>query len=158
MGAGKENPDMADDAARVAPWNRPDVLDALARGDWPTVLRAFLDVGLSQTAIAARSGLSQSQISRLASGKSRTPGIKTIKALCDGLTVPRQLAGLLDDTSKEDDTDRRQFLGGSLSVLAAAAIPYSDMGDERLLVATSLNYRQLEQRAPARVLTRPVWL
>jgi transcriptional regulator with XRE-family HTH domain len=153
MGAGKENPDMADDAARVAPWNRPDVL---ARGDWPTVLRAFLDVGLSQTAIAARSGLSQSQISRLASGKSRTPGIKTIKALCDGLTVPRQLAGLLDDTSKEDDTDRRQFLGGSLSVLAAAAIPYSDMGDERLLVATSLNYRQLEQRAPARVLTRPV--
>jgi hypothetical protein len=89
-------------------------------------------------------------------GKSRTPGIKTIKALCDGLTVPRQLAGLLDDTSQEDDTDRRQFLGGSLSVLAAAAIPYSDMGDERLLIATSLNYRQLEQRTPARVLTRPV--
>ena len=120
------------------------------------VLRAFLDVGLSQTAIASRTGLSQSQISRLASGKSQTPGIKTIKALCDGLTVPRQLAGLLDDTSQEDDTDRRQFLGGSLSVLAAAAIPYSDMGDERLLIATSLNYRQLEQRTPARVLTRPV--
>jgi transcriptional regulator with XRE-family HTH domain len=135
---------------------RPDVQDALARGDWPTALRAFLDVGLSQTAIASRTGLSQSQISRLTSGKSRTPGIKTIKALCDGLDVPRQLAGLQDDTSQEDDTDRRQFLGGSLSVLAAAAIPYSDMGDERLLIATSLNYRQLEQRTPARVLARPV--
>src|SRR6516225_9816840 len=148
---------MGDDSpAPVVPWNRPDVQDALARGDWPTVLRAFRDTGLSQTAIAASTGLSQSQISRLASGKSRTPGIKTVKALCDGLTVPRQLAGLLDDTSQEDDTDRRQFLGGSLSVLAAAAIPYSDMGDERLLIATSLNYRQLEQRTPARVLARPV--
>jgi transcriptional regulator with XRE-family HTH domain len=143
-------------AASVVPWNRPDVQDALARGDWPVVLRAFLDSGLSQAAIAARTGLSQSQVSRLASGKSRTPGIKTVKALCDGLTVPRQLAGLLDDTSQEDDTDRRQFLGGSLSVLAAAAIPVGDLGDERLLIATSLNYRQLEQRTPARVLARPV--
>src|SRR5215469_8276815 len=145
-----------DNAASTAAWNRPDVQDALARGDWPTVLRAFLDGGLSQTAIAARTGLSQSQISRLASGKSRTPGIKTVKALCDGLTVPRQLAGLLDDISQEDDTDRRQFLGGSLSVLAAAAIPYSDVGDARLLMATSLSYRQLEQRTPARALTQPV--
>ena len=82
-----------DNAAPALAWNRPDVQDALARGDWPTVLRAFLDGGLSQTAIAARTGLSQSQISRLASGKSRTPGIKTVKALCDGLAVPRQFAG-----------------------------------------------------------------
>ena len=82
-----------DNAAAAVPWNRPDVQDALARGDWPTVLRAFLDGGLSQTAIAARTGLSQSQISRLASGKNRTPGIKTVKALCDGLAVPRQFAG-----------------------------------------------------------------
>ena len=52
---------------------RPEVRDALARGDWSTVLRAFLDHGLSQTAIAARTGLSQSQVSRLASGKSKTP-------------------------------------------------------------------------------------
>ena len=147
---------MDDVNASTLAWNRPDVRGALARGDWPTVLRAFRDTGLSQTAIAASTGLSQSQISRLASGQTRTPGMKTVKALCDGLTVPRQLAGLLDDTSQEDDTDRREFLGGSLSVLAAAAIPYSDRGDERLLIATSLNYRQLEQRTPARVLARPV--
>src|SRR5262249_11224791 len=106
--------------------------------------------------IAARTGLSQSQISRLASGQSRTPGMKTVKALCDGLTVPRQLAGLLDDISQEDDTDRRQFLGGSLSVLAAAAIPYTNMGDDRLLIAPSLSYRQLEQHTQSRVLARPV--
>ena len=138
---------MDDGNASTLAWNRPDVRDALARGDWPIVLRAFLDSGLSQTAIAARTGLSQSQISRLASGQSRTPGMKTVKALCDGLTVPRQLAGLLDDTMQEDDTDRRQFLGGSLGLLAAAAFPRSDLGDEQLLMTTSLSYRQLEQHA-----------
>jgi len=135
---------------------RPDVQSALARGDWSVVLRAFMDTGLSQTAIAARTGLSQSQVSRLASGQSSSPGIKTVKALCDGLAVPRQLAGLADEVGQEDDTHRRQFLGGSLGVLAAAAIPHSDLGDERLLMATSLSYRQLEQRTPARALTQPV--
>jgi transcriptional regulator with XRE-family HTH domain len=101
-----------DSTAAITVLARPDVRDALARGDWSVVLRAFLDAGLSQTAIAARTGLSQSQVSRLASGQSSSPGIKTVKALCDGLNVPRQFAGLLDDTSQEDDTHRRQFLGG----------------------------------------------
>ena len=136
--------------------DRPDVRDALARGDWSIVLRAFLDGGMSQTVIAARTGLSQSQVSRLANGQSRTPSIKTVKALCDGLEVPRQFAGLVDEASQEDDTDRRQFLSGSLSVLAAAAIPHSDLRDEQLLMATSLSYRQLEQRTPARSLAQPV--
>ena len=136
--------------------DRPDVRDALARGDWSIVLCAFLDGGLSQTVIAARTGLSQSQVSRLANGQSRTPSIKTTKALCDGLEVPRQFAGLLDDASQEDDTDRRQFLSGSLTVLAAAAIPHSDLRDGQLLMATSLSYRQLEQRTPARSLAQPV--
>ena len=148
---------MAGDGVAVTTvCGRPDVRDALARGDWSLVLRAFLDSGLSQTAIAARTGLSQSQVSRLAGGKSSAPGIKTVKALCDGLQIPRRLVGLLDDISQEDDTDRRQFLGGTLGVLAAAAIPHSDLGDERLLMATSLNYRQLEQRTPARSLAQPV--
>jgi transcriptional regulator with XRE-family HTH domain len=73
---------------------RPEVRQALAMGDWPVVLRAFLDCGLSQTAVAARAGLSQSQVSRLANGKSHTPGMKTVKALCNGLAIPRRLAGL----------------------------------------------------------------
>lgn len=143
-------------AAMITIYGRPDVRDALARGDWSIVLQAVLDGGVSQTTIAARTGLSQSQVSRLAGGQSKTPGIKTVKALCDGLEIPRKLAGLIDETSQEDDTDRRQFLGGSLSVLAAAAIPYHDAGDAQLLMATSLNYRQLEQRTPARALAQPV--
>jgi len=148
---------MAEDgAASTTVCGRPDVRDALARGNWSVVLLAFLDSGLTQTVIAARTGLSQSQVSRLAGGKSNAPGIKTVQALCDGLKIPRRLAGLLDDSSQEDDTDRRQFLGGTLGVLAAAAIPHSDLDDERLLMATSLNYRQLEQRTPARALAQPV--
>src|SRR5262245_64310846 len=114
-GMTKESVTMAEGtAAQAAICDRPDVREALARGDWSIVLRAFLDTGLSQTVIAARTGLSQSQVSRLASGQSKTPGIKTVKALCDGLAVPRRLAGLADDASQEDDTNRRQFLGGSL--------------------------------------------
>jgi transcriptional regulator with XRE-family HTH domain len=144
-------------ASTSAIWRRADVQDALARGDWSIVLRAVLDSGISQTVIAARAGLSQSQVSRLASGQSRTPGLKTVKALCDGLGVPRKLAGLLDDTSQEDDTFRRQFLSGSLGVLAAAVIPSgADMRDEQLLMSTSLSYRKLEQRTPARSLVQPV--
>jgi Helix-turn-helix len=88
---------MAGNSTAMSICYRADVRDALARGDWSVVLCAFLDGGLSQTAIAARTGLSQSQVSRLAGGKSRTPGIDTVKALCDGLGVPRQFAGLLDD-------------------------------------------------------------
>ncbi len=152
----QEGVTITENSAAVIVCGRPDVRDALARGDWSIVLRAFLDFGLSQTVIAARTGLSQSQVSRLASGQSKTPGIKTIKALCDGLAVPRRLAGLIDEVSQEDDTNRRQFLGGSLGVLATVAVPHSDIGDERLLMATSLSYRQLEQRTPARALARPV--
>jgi transcriptional regulator with XRE-family HTH domain len=147
---------MAGNSTAMSICYRADVRDALARGDWSLVLRAFLDDGLSQTAIAARTGLSQSQVSRLAGGKSRTPSINTVKALCDGLGVSRQFAGLLDDASQEDDTNRRQFLSGSLSVLAAGAIPHSDLRDGQLLMATSLSYRQLEQRTPARSLAQPV--
>ena len=47
-GACEEAQAMGDDnAAPATAWNRPDVQDALARGDWPAVLRAFLDGGLS---------------------------------------------------------------------------------------------------------------
>lgn len=135
---------------------RADVQDALGRGDWAVALRAFLDAGLSQLAIAAQTGISQSQISRLAAGKSRDPGIRTVKALCDGLAIPRRMAGLLDDAREGDPTNRRQFLGGSLGVVAAAMVPQSETRDERLLMATSLSYRQLEQRTPSRSLVQPV--
>jgi hypothetical protein len=56
---------MAEDRAAITTiCGRPDVRDALARGDWSVVLRAFFDSGLSQTAIAGRTGLSDRRIGR----------------------------------------------------------------------------------------------
>src|SRR5919108_2551478 len=131
---------------RSAPGPRYAPPSPAGTGQWCC---AFLDGGLSQTTIAVRAGLSQSQVSRLANGKSREPGMNTVKALCDGLAIPRSLAGLQDGSGEEDDTDRRQFLGGTLGVLAAAALGGGGLEDERLLMASSLSYRQLEQRTPA---------
>lgn len=133
---------------------QPELRHALAHGDWSTVLRAYLDAGMSQTSIAAQCGISQSQVSRLAAGRSRDPGIATVRALCDGLGIPRSLAGLID--REEGDTHRRSFLTGSLAVAATAALPVDDGADERLVMATSLAYRQLEQRTPTPLLVDSV--
>lgn len=150
-----EEPDRAGAGAICA---RTDVQDALARGDWSTVLQAFLDAGLSQTVVARRAGISQSQVSRLTSRKSRDPGMKTVRALCEALAIPKRLAGLVDDDAAEEEsaTDRREFLAGSIGIAAVAAIPHSDLGDERYLLSTTLSYRQLEQRIPSRSLVQPV--
>lgn len=76
-----------------------------------------------------------------------------MRALCDGLDIPRRLAGLADE---EDDTERRQFLGGTLGAVGAAALPArSDIGDEELLRVTSSTYRRIEQRTPTRMLVGP---
>lgn len=132
---------------------QPETRYALAHGDWQTVLRAYLDAGMPQTAIAARSGISQSQISRLANGLTRDPGLATIRALCDGLGIPRRFAGLID--REEDETNRREFLAGSVAAAATVAIA-ADEPDERLLMVNSAAYRQLEQRTPSRLLVDAV--
>src|SRR5687767_2214329 len=93
---------------------RPEIRRALRSGDWSTVLKAFSqETGASQTDIAVAAGLSQPHISRLMTGRSREPGIHTVRALCAGLGIPTALAGLLDD--QEEDTNRRQFLAGAAS-------------------------------------------
>lgn len=132
---------------------QPETRYALARGDWQAVLRAYIDGGLSQSVIAMRTGVSQSQISRLAAGRSRDPGLATIRVLCDGLGIPRSYAGLID--REVDETNRRQFLAVSLATAAATAVA-AEEPDERLLMANSAAYRQLEQRTPSRLLIEPV--
>jgi transcriptional regulator with XRE-family HTH domain len=147
----------------VEPWHsdavcaREDVRTALDRGDWATVLRAVLDTGLSQTAIATRTGLSQSQVSRLANGRTHDPGLRTVRSLCDGLAIPRTMAGLRERPGDEEGTtDRRGFLTGSAAIAACAVLPTSDLADEHLIKATTFSYRQLEQRTPSRALIQAV--
>jgi len=138
-------------------YERADVRRALAAGDWSATLRAILDSGITQTEVAARTGVSQAQVSRLARGQSRDPGIKTVRALCDGLGIPRRLAGLADDDRTEDNTDRRQFLLGALGATSAVALPpRGQLGDEQLLMLTTLSYRRLEQHTRSRAMVASV--
>ncbi|MBL6280174.1 helix-turn-helix transcriptional regulator [Micromonospora fiedleri] len=119
------------------------------------------ETGASQTDIAVAVGVSQPHVSRLVNGHSREPGIRTVRALCDGLGIPRSLAGLLDD--QEDDTNRRQFLAGTAGAAGLAMIgtvegdiPVESQDEERLLTVPSATYRRLEQRLPSRSLIAPV--
>ncbi|GAA3758384.1 helix-turn-helix transcriptional regulator [Plantactinospora mayteni] len=142
--------------------DRPEFRRALRSGDWSTVLQMLVrETGASQTDIAVAVGVSQPHVSRLMNGQSKEPGIRTVRALCDGLGVPRSLAGLLDD--QEDDTNRRQFLAGAAGVSGLALIgtvegdvPVETQDEERLLTIPSATYRRLEQRLPSRSLIAPV--
>jgi transcriptional regulator with XRE-family HTH domain len=141
---------------------RPEIQRALRAGDWPTVLQTVVqETGASQTDIAVAVGVSQPHVSRLMNGQSREPGIRTVRALCDGLGIPRTFVGLLDD--QEDDTNRRQFLAGAAGVSGLALIgtvegdiPVDSHDEERLLTIPSATYRRLEQRLPSRSLIAPV--
>src|SRR5262249_37680784 len=142
---------------------RPEIRRALGVGDWATVLQAVvLETGASQTDIAVAAGISQPHVSRLMSGRSREPGIRTVRALCDGLGIPRSLAGLLG-VDQEDTTNRRQFVTGALGVSGIAligtpegGIPIDSADEERLLMIPSATYRRLEQRNSSRLLIAPV--
>ena len=128
---------------------------ALADGDWQTILREIIEVtGLTQVAIAAATGVSQSYLSRLINGQSQEPGIGTVRALCDGLGVPRTLAGLAA-IQPEDTTNRRQVLGASagvagLALLNAYGISSGGGADEGLLAEATAILRRLEQHTPTR--------
>jgi transcriptional regulator with XRE-family HTH domain len=138
-------------------YERADVRNALAAGEWSVTLRAILGTGITRSQVANRTSISQAQVSRLARGQSRDPGIKTVRALCDGLGIPRRLAGLADDDGTEDNTDRRRFLVGALGVTSAVALPpHGQRGDEQLLMLTTLSYRRLEQHTRSRAMVAPV--
>ena len=140
---------------------RPEIRRAFRSGDWSTVLQVLVqETGALQTDIAVAVGVSQPHVSRLLNGQSREPGIRTVRALCDGLGIPRSLAGLLDD--QEDDTNRREFLAGAAGVSGIALIgtvegdvPVESHDEERLLTIPSATYRRLEQRLPSRSLIAP---
>ncbi|BCJ31927.1 helix-turn-helix domain-containing protein [Actinocatenispora sera] len=99
---------------------QPDVRAALGVGDWRSVLRAAVRVSnVSQTAIAAAAGISRAQVSRLMSGRSTEPSLRTVRGLCDALGIPRQMAGLAPAVAEPEEpaTDRRAFIAGTLGAL-----------------------------------------
>ena len=141
---------------------QPEFRHALALGDWSTVLRIVIqETGASGATIASATGVSQPHISRLLNGHVTEPGIRTVRMICDGLGIPRSLAGLLD-RDQETATDRRQLLGGALGVSGLALIgtadgdvPLGQAEDEHLLMVLSATYRRLEHRVSSRLLIGP---
>jgi transcriptional regulator with XRE-family HTH domain len=119
-------------------WFRRDVANALAGWDWQTVLNAVTkETGVTQTRLGSAIGVSQAQISRLLSGATREPGIRTVLGIVDRLGIPRVLAGLaprgLDALSKAreptvtvDRVKRREFGRGALGL--ALAFPLAGAG------------------------------
>jgi transcriptional regulator with XRE-family HTH domain len=141
---------------------RPDFRRALALGDWSTALRLVIqETGVSGAMIAVATGVSQPHISRLLNGRVTEPGPQTVRMICDGLGIPRSLAGLLD-RDQEVATDRRQLLGGALGASGLALIgtadgdvPLDHADDEHLLMVLSASYRRLEHRMSSRLLIGP---
>lgn len=92
--AARSNPDRQV-MVPAAFWNDPRIRQALSQWRWSEVFQAVIaQTGTSQTQLAVAVGLSQAQISRLASGTSQCFDIRAINQIVDGLGAPRRLAGL----------------------------------------------------------------
>lgn len=109
---------------------RPEVRAALAVGNWSSVLQAVARVsGAPQTAIAAAAGVSQSQVSRLMSGRHTQPSVRTIRGLCDALGIPRHLAGLTPVAAEPQEASM-DVIAGTLDVLTPS-VPMPACADGR---------------------------
>ena len=123
--------------------------------DWQVVLSTVMrETKTSTTAIAVATGLSQSYISRLANGTSRRPSMYSVQALCDGLGIPRTLAGLAPNVKDEDEiepdrvevgtTNRRDMITSLVAVVASGPIARLLAGpDKRVDQEDAQSVRQL---------------
>jgi transcriptional regulator with XRE-family HTH domain len=107
--------------------DRDDVREALRTRDFGALFRLMNRIeGVSQTQIAATTGLTQGRVSRVMSGsKDRIVHIDVIERIADGLRIPGHLLGLAARPWEEDDEDdgsdtvqRRGLLqiGGALAL------------------------------------------
>jgi transcriptional regulator with XRE-family HTH domain len=155
---------------------RPEVLAALADWRWGEVLAVLQrsDVGFSQSAISRATGLSQSTISRLSSGKSASPNLQTVRSLCAGLGIPLVMAGLapvedLTEHAEEAETDRRTFLTSAVfatlgltnlgeALTAREHIPLGDELESLRRAAPDLLRMNDEEGGTARLCQLSAWL
>lgn len=80
-------------------WQRKDMRSALAKRDMATVYRLLQRFGVSQRAIAARTGQSQSEISEIISGPRQVVSYDVLERIAIGLSIPRGWMGLAYDDS-----------------------------------------------------------
>jgi transcriptional regulator with XRE-family HTH domain len=84
------------------PWTTPDGLAALRAGDFGAIIRAYRKhTGLSQTAVAGKTGLAQSDVSPIENGLRRVLSASVQKRILDGLGVPIHLRDITSVTAPE---------------------------------------------------------
>lgn len=134
-------------------WEHPELITALAAGDFSALLRGFRKwSGLSQTALGARCALAQSDVSAIEHGRRVVTSASVQQRILDGLGVPPGLRPLppgalavptLAGAPDEDTADR---LG------AAVAGDRLDRDVLAYLAATLAEHRRIEDRLGARTL------
>jgi transcriptional regulator with XRE-family HTH domain len=152
--ASRSNPQQGSDVRPAATfWFRPDVCAALESWDWQTILVAVgQETGTTQTRLAAAIGVSQAQVSRLMSGATREPGIRTVLSIVDRLGIPRVLAGLAPhgltalaepdgDAAIVDRVKRREFGRSALGL--TLAMPFAGMSADEPADVTRLDPNQV---------------
>jgi predicted XRE-type DNA-binding protein len=85
-----------------AVWQRRDMRVALAVRDVATVYRLLQRYGLSQRAIAAMTGQSQSEVSEVIAGRRRVVSYELLARIASGLGIPRGWMGLAYDAATVD--------------------------------------------------------
>jgi predicted XRE-type DNA-binding protein len=84
-----------------AVWQRRDMRAALAVRDVATVYRLLQRYGLSQRAIAALTGQSQSEVSEVIAGRRRVVSYELLSRIAGGLGIPRGWMGLAYDADMD---------------------------------------------------------
>lgn len=83
-------------------WRRPDMRGFLARRDIAAVYRLLNRYGVSQRAIAARTGQSQSEVSEIIAGRRNVVSYEVLLRISEGFDLPRGWMGLAYDPPAPD--------------------------------------------------------
>ena len=112
-------------------WETPKMRAVLARQDVRAVYRWLLDHGWSQTAISARTGQTQPEVSEFLHSDRRVTTYPLLDRIATVFAIPRSYMGLAfaDDLAdfeveeQEDRMRRRQLLGVTAALAVGAAVP-----------------------------------
>jgi transcriptional regulator with XRE-family HTH domain len=137
------------DPVRVPPelWARPDVQEALSRRDLGGLLRIVRrHAGVSQSRIAAATGMSQPQVSGYERGRRRATSMQVWERAADGLGMPdvaratlgvsgsrspipcsRTATTVTRATEEDEHMKRRKFLAHAATVTVGAFLPHPEL-------------------------------
>lgn len=101
---------------------RPDVLEACTRRDLGFVIRVLCAQGITQSQIAAVTGMQQGRLSEYKTGKRVATATSTFEAFADGLGMPavaRRALGLAPETAGSGSSDQA---GGESADIAGVSL------------------------------------